>query len=114
MRTLLQKLKERIQGKKKTSDHPCENCEIRVECLSIPSGNKTGCVDLIKSFDVDSKTIPPTREQRLFYGLHVMPCCYSTSFLEGPTGGLSINIYCAECNSAYNICPPMQFIEKIR
>lgn len=114
MKTFFQKLMNRLQRKKSSKeDSPCEYCDIRIECLTIPNVKKTGCTDLIKSFDVDNKTIPPSREQKLFYGLHVMPCCHSTSFIEGPTGGLSVNIYCADCHAAYNICVPMQYIEKI-
>jgi hypothetical protein len=42
-----------------------------------------------------------------------MPCCGGTQFVEGPSGGLSINIKCVDCGEWFNICPSMKLIEKI-
>ena len=32
--------------------------------------------------------------------------CDSQEFLEGPSGGMSVNIMCASCGARFNICPP--------
>lgn len=32
--------------------------------------------------------------------------CDSQEFLEGPHGGMSVNIMCASCGARFNICPP--------
>lgn len=33
--------------------------------------------------------------------------------IEGPTGGLSTNIKCVSCNAQFNICPVIEFAERI-
>lgn len=33
------------------------------------------------------------------------PDCGGTKFLEGPHGGLSVNIKCAKCGARFNIVP---------
>ena len=42
------------------------------------------------------------------------PDCQGDKFLEGPHGGASVNIMCAndECKSRFNVCPGM-FAERI-
>ncbi len=42
------------------------------------------------------------------------PDCGTSKFLEGPSGGASVNIMCAnkQCRSEFNICPGM-FAERI-
>lgn len=51
-------------------------------------------------------------EKRLLEG--ICPDCKENKFLEGPHGGASVNIMCAndECKSRFNICPGM-FAERI-
>ncbi len=38
----------------------------------------------------------------------ICPDCEGTSFLEGPHGGLSVNVKCAntECGAEFNLCWP--------
>jgi len=36
------------------------------------------------------------------------PDCHGTTFLEGPHGGLAVNIQCAQCKSKFNIVPGVQ------
>lgn len=40
------------------------------------------------------------------------PDCGKFDFLEGPHGGLAVNIKCANCGSEFNVCPPW-FAERI-
>ncbi len=40
------------------------------------------------------------------------PDCGKFDFLEGPRGGLAMNIKCAHCGSEFNVCPPW-FAERI-
>jgi len=51
--------------------------------------------------------------RKRFYGGNVMPCCGNKGYLEGPRGGLCINIKCAFCGKKFNICQVMHFIEEI-
>jgi hypothetical protein len=53
------------------------------------------------------------RMKKEFYKKGKLPCCGNTKFIEGPSGGLSLNIKCAACGEWFNICPEMEFIEKI-
>jgi len=48
-----------------------------------------------------------------FYQDGVCPDCKSKDFLEGPHGGMNINIKCAKCGSKFNICPEIGSIERI-
>lgn len=54
------------------------------------------------------------RMKYIFYEEQKMPCCGSKSFIEGPTGGLCINIKCTQCNTWFNITPILGTIEKIK
>lgn len=38
------------------------------------------------------------------------PDCGGAQFLKGPEGGLTTNIKCATCGSAFNYCPPCYVI----
>jgi len=46
------------------------------------------------------------------FGKKECPDCKGKKFLEGPHGGLSVNIKCASCGSKFNIYPPF-FAERI-
>ncbi|MBA7697268.1 hypothetical protein ES703_105931 [subsurface metagenome] len=35
----------------------------------------------------------------------VCPECKSTDFLEGPHGGMAVNVKCAKCGYRLNTCP---------
>jgi DNA-directed RNA polymerase subunit RPC12/RpoP len=69
--------------------------------------------------DVDPNLSDPVRKQQkedahIFYDLHKMPCCGAASYYEGPHGGLSTNIKCAECGAKFNVTPsPFRQIERI-
>jgi len=50
----------------------------------------------------------------LFYRTPLMPCCFKpVKYIEGPRGGLCINIECAHCGTRWNICRDTQYIAKI-
>ncbi|GEM_PF-3524683 len=54
-------------------------------------------------------------EHTLEYMLFVekkCPDCGKFDFLEGPRGGLAVNIKCTNCGSEFNVCPPW-FAEQI-
>ena len=54
---------------------------------------------------------PEVKEAQAGY---TCPDCKGHEFWEGPHGGLSVNIKCAnpKCGSEFNVCPPY-FIERI-
>lgn len=68
---------------------------------------------------VDAELIPedePTRLRNAFNRQHC-PDCGSREFLDGPSGGMSQNIECAECHSRFNIAVfsgTVLFAERIR
>jgi hypothetical protein len=37
---------------------------------------------------------------------HRCPFCRKNNFREGPSGGISVNIYCANCGAGFNISGP--------
>ncbi len=92
-------------------DRPeCRKCENLVDCLQ----SEKQCFDtLLVQRDAQGNLIPPTKEQRLFYGLREMPCCGAAEFQPGPIGGMNINIRCCGCGKRWNICPPLQLIEAL-
>jgi len=47
---------------------------------------------------------------------YTCPDCKGHDFKEGPHGGLSVNIKCAnpKCGSGFNVCPITRFIERIK
>ncbi len=47
-----------------------------------------------------------------FFGKLVCPDCDAMTFLEGPHGGLSVNVKCENCGSEFNVCMPF-FVERI-
>ncbi len=56
--------------------------------------------------------------RRIFYESDIeytCPDCKGHDFKEGPHGGLSVNIKCAnpKCGSGFNVCPINKFIERI-
>ncbi len=57
-----------------------------------------------------------TEEGKLFLQLRNSGCpdCGSKMFAEGPSGGISTNIQCAECKSEFNITPWVQIAERIK
>ena len=58
-------------------------------------------------------TLRELSQQKIFYNLHLMPCCFKhRSFFKGPQGGMCTNIKCYHCGQKWNICPPF-YIEKI-
>lgn len=57
-----------------------------------------------------------TPEGRLYASLaeNVCPKCGSAGgFYEGPSGGMSTNIECADCGQRYNVTPVLGIAEKI-
>lgn len=92
-------------------DRPeCRRCKYLVDCLA----TSQQCFDdLLVYRDAKGSIIPPTVEQRAFYGLHQMPCCGAGEFHPGPQGGMSMNVTCCGCGARWNICAPLQMIEKI-
>lgn len=61
------------------------------------------------------QTVDPESISGLAYTLFVekkCPDCGKFDFLEGPRGGLAVNIKCAHCGSKFNVCPPW-FAERI-
>ena len=48
-----------------------------------------------------------------FYEDKECPDCKNKEFLEGPHGGMNINIKCAKYGSKFNICPEIGSIERI-
>lgn len=55
----------------------------------------------------------PERMKKMLFKKKKLPCCGSKKFLEGPQGGLSMNIKCSKCGECFNVCWHTQFIEKI-
>lgn len=47
-----------------------------------------------------------------FFGKLICPDCSSEKFLEGPRGGLSVNVKCENRGSEFNVCMPF-FMERI-
>lgn len=92
-------------------DRPeCQHCEAMVDCIP----HEKQCFEkLIVMRDADGKIIPPTKEQKMFYGLGIMPCCGGPDFYLGPEGGMSINITCATCGQRWNMTAALQMIEKL-
>ena len=52
--------------------------------------------------------------RKRFYVSRICPDCLKPrDFLQGPRGGLSVNIKCRFCGAEFNVCPQTRFIEKI-
>lgn len=53
----------------------------------------------------------------LMFEQNIMPCCNKpvseVGFMEGPSGGMCMNITCGGCGQRWNISPSIGFIEKI-
>ncbi len=61
--------------------------------------------------ELSMKTKLTTKEEKtLLKG--ICPDCGTKKFLEGPHGGVSVNIMCDKCKSEFNICPGL-FAERI-
>jgi len=63
--------------------------------------------------------VSTTAEGKLYQkiaGGHCPECGSTKGFLEGPSGGLSTNIFCANeaCGAGFNITPVVGIAEKIR
>lgn len=59
---------------------------------------------------------PASIPQPLSYRALMKRCaeCNGKAFwMQGPTGGMSINIFCGHCGQGYNVSPPLEHVEKI-
>lgn len=55
-----------------------------------------------------------TNEESLALEEHKCPDCGGKKFLEGPHGGVCVNVECAGCGSRFNIIPGTKGGERIR
>ena len=84
--------------KKKEHEFPCINCIIRPICnFSKP------CNEL----EMDDEKV-----MKLFLKHNCCPDCGSTTFMEGPSGGMSTNVRCHGCKHWFNMSLPIS-IERI-
>lgn len=51
-------------------------------------------------------------QKEMIFFSNMCPDCGLLGFLEGPHGGMSVNIRCKACGSEFNVCPPF-FAERI-
>lgn len=59
---------------------------------------------------------PAPIPQPLSYRALMKRCaeCNGKAFwMQGPQGGMSINIFCGHCGQGYNVSPPLEHVEKI-
>ena len=64
----------------------------------------------------DPKLIQQEKDAVEFYDNHRMPCCGAKAFLEGPCGGVCMNIECSSCGTKFNtslMFPEMRIIDRI-
>jgi len=73
------------------------------DCLVLPAG----CSVLCDKVEMDNKKV-----MKLFLKHECCIDCGSTHLLEGPSGGMSQNIKCANCGHRFNLALPV-FIERI-
>jgi len=52
-------------------------------------------------------------DSKVFFEEKKMPCCGCEDFIEGPSGGMSINILCANCGAKFNMTPILKLIERL-
>jgi hypothetical protein len=45
-------------------------------------------------------------EKDYWYGRALWPCCKRSGYLEGPRGGMSMNIKCPRCGTVMNVIDP--------
>lgn len=76
--------------------YPCKNCIVSTNCSKL-------CDKLEMDEDVLLEHI--TKEK-------CCPDCGSTSFYEGPSGGISTNVMCAGCKHRFNFSLPFS-VERI-
>jgi hypothetical protein len=69
--------------------------------------------------DIGKKYAPPLRdEERLWNKLiEAGGCCDCHAkpkmFVEGPSGGMCQNVFCAQCGQGYNLTPLAHYAERI-
>jgi len=72
---------------KKTNIFPCKECIV-----------KTVCDEKCDQLEHDSDKILNIMKEG-----NCCPDCGCTSIIEGPSGGMSQNIFCAECKHGFNM-----------
>ena len=82
-------------------ERPCKACIVGPCCHEKCDKYRDYIIEVVKN------------ASKVFYDEHKMPCCGSTGFYEGPCGGASQNITCADCGEKWNVCTPLRMIEKI-
>ena len=69
--------------------------------------------------DIGKKYAPPlSDDERLWNKLIEAGGCEACAvlpkrFMEGPSGGINVNVFCAHCGQGYNLAPAAQWAQKI-
>lgn len=82
-----------------------------------PSWNKPPHVEIVEMGEGSRQLVKDTDEGKLFLQIATNHCpdCGGDGFYEGPSGGLSTNIKCAnpECGSEFNVTPMIGIADRI-
>jgi len=96
--SFFKKTEEMIEqyGVEEKEKYPCKNCLVGTNCSKI-------CGKIEMNEDVLLEHIQKEK---------CCPDCGSTSFYEGPSGGISTNVMCAGCKHRFNFSLPFS-VERI-